>query len=55
MCMLVVKYPGYCMRCGATVELKDCNIGREPVEGGYRIFYICKYCGKEIEYDVAKE
>lgn len=53
--MHVVTYPGYCVQCGSTVDLKDCDIGKENIEGGYRIFYICRHCGKEIEYEIAEE
>lgn len=50
--MMLVVYPGYCLNCGRKAELSECRLGRETIDGGERIFFICPYCGKELENEV---
>lgn len=47
-----VRYPGYCKNCGEDVELKNASLGREQLDGGERLFYICPFCDEELEDEV---
>lgn len=46
---IAVYYPGCCQNCGRSVPLGEVKYGREDIQGGYRIFCVCPYCGREIK------
>lgn len=49
---IAIYYLGRCQNCGKSVPLHEAQYGRVDIPGGYRIFYVCPYCGHEIDNKV---
>ena len=49
---IAVYYPGRCQNCGKSVPLEEAKYGKVDIPGGCRIFYVCPYCGHEIDNKV---